>query len=316
MSRVAILGGAGFIGSALAHHLLQDSNNEILVIDRLDMGNGLEGRGINDAVTLRCLDVTDPLELFQTLSEFRPDTVYHLAANSDIRQSSMDPRVDVENTFQTTASLALALTKLSTNPVVLVFSSTSAIYGQQDSLIGVDTIPNPNSSYGWMKLASEALVSSLLNSGHLEKAVVLRFPNVTGAGQTHGVVRDLVAKYLNETSDWQILGNGRQTKPYLHVEELVKVMGSIAEECPVGQRLDLNLSPTSRASVDEIVGWIEEVGKLKRKPHFQDSKFGWKGDVPEYAYDTTKQESMGYVFSSSEEALKRSIKEEFGLDAN
>lgn len=312
MARVALLGGAGFIGSALAE-LLDRKGDELLVVDRLDMSNGLTLRGLDSQISLERMDLKETDRLSALLCDFEPDTVFHLAANSDIRQSSVDSRIDLRETFQTTASIALALTKLPPKRVSFVFSSSSAVFGKQEGPIDGDSVPEPGSSYGWMKLASEALIEMAVNFGAVSSAAILRFPNVTGRGQTHGVVRDLVAKYLDLSVPWQVLGDGHQTKPYIHVSELVEVMSSVVTNCEPGGCLSLNLSPSDRASVAEITSWIDAFGGLNRTPVFEATPYGWKGDVPEYSYDLKQQSALGYSFSSSEQALKASIEEEFRL---
>lgn len=310
MARIAVFGGAGFIGSALIRRLLESDIESLRVIDNLTMGNGLTEVQSDARLAFCEADAADVALTGQFLSTDQFDVIYHLAANSDISKSAVDSAVDLHHTFGTTAALALELARNPRPNATLVFASTSAVYGAHDTAIEADTIKSPTSAYGWMKLASEKLLSSLVELGAIEKLVVVRFPNVTGSGQTHGVVKDLVAKYLSQET-WTILGDGSQDKPYLHVDDLARILADLDSVFPAAGYHELNVAPDSSTKVSRIVEMIEARGGNNRKPVFGSSPQGWPGDVPTYTYDTSQLSRLGIQLPSSEDAIRKSIDEEF-----
>lgn len=312
MRKVLVIGGAGFIGSYLCAKLIKSPPVKVWVLDDLSMGDGLGDIDRTDAVNLIVGDATDPNLVGSILKEASPDIVFHLAANSDIKLSSDNPSIELNNTFGTSAALGVALGQLRSPLPRLVFSSTSAVYGDVPFEIENSTPKSPQSAYGWMKLASERLFESLLSFGVIEKLDIVRFPNVTGKGQTHGVIKDLVAKYLDISNEWKILGDGTQTKPYVHAADLVDAIFDLLEKSSAGERLTaVNLSPPDQISVSRIVELIEERGGLGRAPSFGTSAQGWAGDVNRYSYSQKDVENFNILFPSSLNAVSRSIDEEF-----
>jgi len=312
MSKVLVIGGAGFIGSYLCNRLTKSPFDEVHVLDNLSMGDGLQNLDSPDSVRLIVGDAADPTVVGTILQDVSPDTVFHLAANSDIKLSSRKPSIELENTFGTSAALGVALGKAGKTLPRLVFSSTSAVYGDVPFEIQSSTPKAPESAYGWMKLASERLFESLHSAGLVAKLDIIRFPNVTGKGQTHGVVKDLVAKYLDEKNEWEILGDGSQTKPYVHAADLVDAIYDLMEQSSDAEGInEVNLSPSDQISVSRIVELIDVRGGLERKPVFGISGQGWAGDVNRYSYSQTDVAKYNIVFPSSLEAISRSIHEEF-----
>lgn len=312
MRKVLVIGGAGFIGSYLCAKLIKSPPVKVWVLDDLSMGDGLGDLDRTDAVNLIVGDASDPNLVGSILKEASPDVVFHLAANSDIKLSSDNPSIELNNTFGTSVALGVALGQLRSPLPRLVFSSTSAVYGDVSFEIENSTPKAPQSAYGWMKLASERLFESLLSFGLIEKLDIVRFPNVTGKGQTHGVIKDLVAKYLDINNEWKILGDGTQTKPYVHAADLVDAICDLLEKSSAGERLTaVNLSPPDQISVSRIVELIEKRGGLGRAPSFGTSGQGWAGDVNRYSYSQQDVEKFNIVFPSSLNAVSRSIDEEF-----
>lgn len=310
--RHLVLGGAGFVGSHLVDLIIKrDKSAKVLVLDKAIFGNNIDPEtSSNKNFEMVEGDAEDFKLLSGILRSFKPSHVWHLAANSDISKSSESPRIDVDLTFGTTASLCLAIAESKYTLETLIFSSSSAIFGIQSALIDENSRKKPESSYGWMKLASEKLVFSLLHTHRVKKVFVARFPNVTGGRQTHGVVKDLVRKYFLLSEPWNILGDGNQAKPYIHVEDLTKILVDIQESPPAKDAFELNIAPADTISVRQIVEEIEIQGNLNREPHFGDSPGGWDGDVPKYSYDITHLAKLGVHAPSSKVAIKKSISDE------
>lgn len=311
MRKALVLGGAGFVGSALSRRLVESGEFEITVIDKFVFGNGLAGF-TSDHLLVVDGDVSDVDVVSDTLEQEKFDVVFHLAANSDIRASVENPAIDLVNTFGTSSALALALAKANYFVPRIVFSSTSAIFGSHTGPIDKDAVQRPESAYGWMKLASEHNLRQLEDCGLIGSLRIIRFPNVTGLGQTHGVVKDLCAKAAEAEAELEVLGNGSQTKPYVHVQELVTAIIAFADKAYDGPS-QVNLAPSDQVSVREIAELVVASSKKALEIRFQDSVGGWPGDVPNYSYDLSDlpPSLASSLTMSSLEAVRRSINEEF-----
>ena len=147
--RIAILGGAGFIGTNLAEKLAKN-DHEIAIIDNFSMGNRLNDAKLDVHITVG--DIANPLVLEKFLGSFNAEKIYHLAANSDIKNSAMNSSYDIQNTLLTTSSLLSYAYRNSIKE--LVFASSSAIYGLAQEKSKEDDVSTPISAYGWTKLAS------------------------------------------------------------------------------------------------------------------------------------------------------------------
>lgn len=257
-------------------------------------------------------DVNDYAELLARVAPLHASgpvgTVWHLAANSDIRAGAADPEVDFEHTFRTTLSVLKLMRALGIGR--LVFASSSAIYGRLDRILDEGSGPCfPISNYGAMKLASEGAISAALET-HLERAWIYRFPNVVGSRATHGVVHDLLVKLRGNASELEVLGNGRQTKPYLHVSELVEAMLFAAGRS--AERLNCyNIGPAGEGtSVARIAQWVVEAAAPGARIRYVGGEQGWPGDVPRFRYCNERLRRLGWSPQlDSDQAVQRGIEE-------
>ena len=303
--KILIFGGAGFIGTNLCELLLANPENKIHVFDNLSMGNMLAKASLS-GVNLIQGDMTDYLAVKKVILEVQPERIFHLAANSDIAASATNNQVDLDNTLQTTVVLTAALRGSSVKD--LVFASSSAVYGEVAGEITESTRKSPASPYGWMKLASENVLAHFARENPHLRYLCVRFPNVTGRWQTHGVVHDLVNKLKSNSSALQVLGDGTQTKPYTLASELCEAILE-AIDSPWQGCMDLNISPNSRSSVKYIAETIVQVSGLSPVLTYGKNRSGWLGDVPEYRYDTTKFETLtACKLRSSDQAILESAK--------
>lgn len=303
--RYAIFGGAGFIGTNLIERLIKTQTNDIFCFDNFSAGNGL-ARLIQTDLKISIGDMTNFQQVRDFLEVSRPDRIYHLVANSDISMGSVNPQMDVDRTLVSTLILINALSNL--NIKELVFSSSSAVYGPKTFPIKEDSPLSPISTYGWMKLASEKALIAAEESGLIDKLLIARFPNVTGAYQTHGVIHDLIRKIRSGQSPLEVLGNGMQTKPYILASDLVSTL----EELITLQESDVvtvNISPRDRCSVSEIVSEILQYTRMDLSVKYQGGEAGWVGDVPSYELDTTLLHQMipNWTTYPSHEAIRRGI---------
>lgn len=309
--KAAVIGGAGFIGSHLCDYLVE-SDHEVFCIDNFSLGtreNICHLLG-NERFTLYEADGANREELSRIFDQIRPDAVYHLAANSDIQASASNPDVEYRNTYTTTYNILVCMREYEVKR--LFFASTSAVYGDKRGILLDENTSNlePISYYGAAKLGSEALISAFTYMNDLS-CVVFRFPNVIGPRLTHGVIFDFVKKLKQDSSKLKILGDGRQTKPYIYVEDLVKaiMMFTVDFGDPKTGVLLYNLSSDGDTSVTRIADILcEEMNLSGVEYEYTGGEGGWKGDVPRFHYCIDKIQNAGWRAEySSDEAVRKTV---------
>lgn len=289
---ILITGGAGFIGSHLCDLLLSNGHS-VVVVDNLVLGRRKNISHLlnRDDFSFIKEDLLNLSALKQIFEKDRFDMVYHLAANSDIQRGSQDPAVDYELTFNTTFNVLQCMREY--NVKKLFFASTSAIYGETDDRLTEAYGPlQPVSNYGAGKLASEAFISAFSSTYNIQTWIA-RFPNVVGERFTHGVIYDFIHKLQTNPEVLIVLGNGEQIKPYLYVRDLVEGIQFVCENSH--ERFNVyNLGSDSRTKVKEIAAMvIEEMGLCARLDYTGGDR-GWIGDVPEFKYDLSKINALGW----------------------
>lgn len=306
-----VIGGAGFIGSHLCDALLADGH-QVICIDNFSLGtkeniSHLQGK---EKFILYEADAADRDLLDGIFEKTEPEIVYHLAANSDIQASAVNPDVEYRNTYTTTYNVLYCMRKCGVKR--LFFASTSAVYGDKRDVLLDEETPNlsPISYYGAAKLGSEALISAFTYMNDM-RSLVFRFPNVIGSRLTHGVIFDFIRKLQKDGSRLEILGDGRQTKPYIYVTDLVNaiIRFSLSEmEKRDGVSL-YNLGVEGETSVTAIADILcEEMGLREVKYHYTGGEGGWKGDVPRFQYCIDKIHREGWKAEyTSDEAVRKTI---------
>lgn len=304
---VLVTGGAGFIGSHLVDELLS-RGDRVVVLDNLSLGRreNLTKALENPLCTFVEGDILDDSLLNDLFRKYQFDTVFHLAANSDIARSFADPTIDLSLTFMTTFRVLMAMKQH--NVKRIVFSSTSAIYGQTG---GVEVTEEygplfPASHYGAGKLASEAFITSFVENYDFQ-AWITRFPNVCGERTTHGVLYDFIKKLKYNPDELEVLGDGTQAKPYLYVKDLVEAILFVCDN--TNDKINcFNLGVEGQTSVSKIAKMVISSMKLNAKIRYTGGDRGWVGDVPKFAYNLDKIHALGWkAHHSSDEAVQKAI---------
>ena len=289
---ILITGGAGFIGSHLCDSLLA-KGYVITVVDNLVLGKKENIAHLSNRTDFNFFqeDLLDLKQLKSIFSDGQFDMVYHLAANSDIQKGSNNPEVDYNLTFKTTFNVLQCLREFKVNK--LFFASTSAIYGETIENLTEDFGPLlPVSNYGASKLASEAFISAFSSSYGIQTWIA-RFPNVVGERFTHGVIYDFIGRLRANPKVLTVLGNGQQNKPYMYVKDLVEGIIFLCEN--TSNRYNVyNIGTESRTKVFEIAEMVIEEMKLDAQIEYSGGDRGWVGDVPEFRYDLSKINSLGW----------------------
>ena len=304
--KALIAGGAGFIGSHLADYLL-DEGHEVVCIDNFFIGTrqNIVHLLANPRYVFYQYDLNNMELLNQVFDKEKPDYVFHLAANSDIQASAQNPIIEYQNTYSTTFNLLEAM-RLH-NVKNLFFSSTSAVYGNKDTLLNEETASlAPISYYGGAKLGSEGLISAYAYMNDMD-ILIFRFPNVIGPRLTHGVIFDFIKRLKKDSTKLLILGDGTQTKPYLYVFDLIEAIMKFKN---IGKGVTLyNVGVDTATSVTRIAEIVcQKMGISNTVFEYTGGKEGWKGDVPKFQYDLSKIHTAGWTAKyTSDEAVALTV---------
>jgi UDP-glucose 4-epimerase len=304
-----VTGGAGFIGSHLVDALVAQGDR-VLVIDSLISGNmeNLTGYAEKDVKLIRADILADGWQK----SLEGADRVYHLAADPDVRQSSITPDSQIRNNIIATQRVLEAMRHAGVRQIV--FTSTSTVYGEASVIPTPEyyTPMEPVSIYGASKLACEALISAYCHSFRMQ-AWVYRFANIIGERSGHGVLYDFIAKLKQDPHTLEILGDGRQSKSYLEVKECVKAMLFAAGHSE-GRYNVFNIGSEDWVDVKTIADTVtEEMGLPDVRYRFTGGERGWVGDVPKMQLSVEKLKSLGWTPGiGSHESIRVAVRSMLG----
>jgi UDP-glucose 4-epimerase len=315
--RAFITGGAGFIGSHLVD-LLVERGVRVTIYDNLSIGQRGFVQKHLDSGDAR-LVVADLLDFDILVEHLRDcDVVFHLAANPEARWGIENTRLDLEQETLVTYNVLEVMRRNGVRQIV--FASSGTVYGEVDGPVDEDHGPLfPISLYGAGKLACEALISAFVGTFELQ-GWIFRFGNVLGPRGTHGAVMDFIAKLKQNPRELEILGDGEQRKPYLHVHDCVDgiLYGYENASAPLNY---FNLGPPDTTQVSKLAELlIAEIGLKKVQLRFAGGKRGWPGDVPRSFFEIDKMSRLGWKTRySSDEAAHLAIREmvdELDLEAH
>jgi UDP-glucose 4-epimerase len=309
MSRYAVIGGAGFIGSHFVDHLIFN-DHQVKVIDNLCSGtiSRIEHHLNCSNFDFKNLNVEDTPALARELKGI--DVVIHLASNPDIARAATDPRIDFVQGTVLTESVLEAARVSGVN--LILYASGSGVYGDVGSeFLHENSAIKPISTYGASKAAGEHLLQAYSHMFGI-RSFAFRFANVVGSRQTHGVGFDFLNRLEKDPSCLHILGNGKQSKSYVHVSDIVK--GVLVASEKVTSEFDVfNISTPDFIDVNEIA--LIVMSELHIDPQSVSTTYsggdrGWKADVPVVRIDAKKITDLGWLPKfSSHEAIRESIRE-------
>jgi UDP-glucose 4-epimerase len=314
--RFVVVGGAGFIGSHLVDRLIE--RGPVTIYDNLTIGKRefVSAPLASGRATLVQADALDLAALVPAITGH--DVIFHLAANPEARWGLENPRLDLEQGTIATHNVLEAARRAGVPRLVLASSGT--VYGDTAALCSEDRLGAlPISLYGASKLACEALVSAYVECFDL-RALIFRFGNVVGPRGTHGAALDFLKKLEKTPEELEVLGDGNQSKPYVHVTDCVDAMLYGLDH--TSARLDVfNIAPPDATSVRRIAELTVEAS-----PHpgarirYTGGDRGWRGDVPHSRLDPSKLAALGWkVRRTSDEAVRAAVealaREVFGARA-
>jgi UDP-glucose 4-epimerase len=309
-ARYIVVGGAGFIGSHFVDRLLGDrSTAAVTVFDNFSSGRRwhLDAHAGDGRLRVVEADVKD-LETLTTAMDGH-DTAIHLASNPDIAKAATQPDVDFyEGTFLTHQVIE-AMRRSSVKTIL--YASGSGVYGDLGEVEANEqhAVGEPISTYGASKLAGEALISAYCFMFGL-RGRAFRFGNVVGPHQTHGVGFDFVRRLLKDPAHLSILGDGRQSKSYIHIDDVIDAVLTAHKHDGAAYNV-FNVATGDYITVSEIAELAVECVGLKPgsvKFTYTGGDRGWKGDVPVIRLATDRIRGIGWKCKrSSREALRAAM---------
>jgi len=305
--RAFITGGAGFIASHLVDKLL-DCGQEVTVFDNLSSGkiDFIKHHFDNNSFVFINGDLLNLSEVNKSIGGH--DIVFHFAANPDARMGIS--QTDLDLNLETVATYNVLESMRKNDIKKIVFSSSGTIYGDTPIIpLSEDYGPVlPISLYGAGKVASEGLISAFCGTFDIQ-AWIFRFANIIGDRATHGVIYDFVNKLYSNPQQLEILGDGTQEKPYLHVDDCVDGILFVLKYSK--EKINLfNLGCDSSTSVTRIAQYVVEEMQLNDvKFKYSGGCRGWPGDVPQVRFNCNKINKLGWKSRyTSDEAVRVAVK--------
>ena len=290
-------GAAGFIGSTLTDRLLADG---VTVTGWDNFSTGQE-RFLAGALAHPRFRLVrgDNLDLPALTAAMRgADFVFHLAANADIKDGWAHPQKDLEQNTVATFNVLEAMRAHGVRRIA--FSSTGSTYGEATLIPTPEDAPFPvqTSLYAASKVAGETLLSAYAEGGQLDEAYIFRFVSILGERYTHGHVFDFYRQLVEHPDRLRILGNGKQRKSYLYVQDCVDAVLHVARartaRAAKHRTQIYNLGTAEYVQVNDSIGYICAALGLKPQLEYTGGDRGWIGDNPFIFLDTKKIQATGW----------------------
>ena len=304
--KVMVTGGAGFIGSHVVDALVQQGQR-VVVYDNLSTGYGrhVEASRQTGLVEFVQGDILDQARVTAAMDGVH--TVFHLAANADVRGGRQNTLVDLEQNVIGTHRVLEAMR--TTGASAMVFTSSATVYGEPDVFPTPESYPGMQTSlYGASKLAAEAVVQAYGEYFGI-RSHVFRFVSWIGERYSHGVIYDFMNKLRADPTKLEILGDGHQRKSYLHVEDGIRGIFLAVERIPDMKNV-INLGHVDYMNVTDLANVVcDEMGLKGVAFHYTGGVRGWLGDSPFVHLDTSKIRDAGFQPQVSiEDGVRRTVR--------
>ncbi len=276
-NKALVTGCAGFIGSHMSESLLA-AGKRVVGVDNFRTGQRkfLDEQLKNENFSFLEIDLKNSEQLGKAFENV--ETVFHFAANADVRYGKDHPRRDLEENTIATHNVLEAMRLY--NVEKIVFSSTGSIYGDSKIVPTPENSPFPiqTSLYGASKLACEGLIEAYCESFGM-KSWIYRFVSILGPRYSHGHVYDFVSKLRSNPTTLEVLGNGFQRKSYLHINDCIS--GINLSMTTFNERVNIiNLGFDGTCTVRDSINWIIEELGVHPNIFYGDEIRGWIGDSP------------------------------------
>ncbi len=291
---VLVTGGAGFIGSHIVDVMLS-RGARVTAFDNLSTGFPEFLSPPRENLRVVEGDLLDQAQIGDAMRGV--DFVFHLAANADIKDNLLSPRLCIEQNVLATQNVLEAMRASGVREIAL--SSTGSVYGESNVMPTPEDAPFPvqTSLYATSKIAAEGLLTSY-SLGFDFKTWIFRFVSVLGPRYTHGHVMDFWRKLRRDPTRLEVLGNGKQLKSYLHVSDCVGAMLTAIEHARDPVNI-FNLGHGYAIQVTQSIGIITRTMGLSPRLEYTGGERGWVGDSPRILLDTTRIRALGWTPAKS-----------------
>jgi UDP-glucose 4-epimerase len=287
-----ITGAAGFIGSNLADRLLL-AGNRVVGFDNFSTGQETFLKNALSCPDFRLVrgDLLDLTAIEEAVAG--ADIVFHLAANADVRFGADHPRRDLDQNTIATWNVLEAMRRNGVKRIA--FSSTGSVYGEARVIPTPEDCPFPiqTSLYGASKLAAEGLIHAYCEAFGMQ-AYIFRFVSILGARYTHGHVFDFYKQLLAHPDRLEVLGNGKQRKSYLAIQDCIDAILLAVEKASARVNV-LNLGAGEYCEVNDSISWICQHLGLNPQLLYSGGDRGWIGDNPFIWLDCSRMRALGWV---------------------
>jgi UDP-glucose 4-epimerase len=303
--KVLVTGAAGFIGSNLVDRLLAEGN-EVTGFDNFSTGQPefLEAAHRSSRFCLKRGDLLDAGSVGRAMEG--TELVFHLAANADVRFGTQHPRKDLEQNTIATLNVLEAMREYGVRRVA--FASTGSVYGEPAIFPTPEDAPFPvqTSLYAASKLAAEGLIEAYCEGFGIQ-AFIFRFVSILGERYTHGHVLDFQKQLRIHPEHLDVLGDGKQRKSYLHVQDCVEAVLLAIRRANARMNI-FNLGTDEFCRVDDSIGWICQRLGVSPGLRYTGGERGWVGDSPFIFLDCSRIRSLGWQPKLSiREAVLRTV---------
>jgi len=295
--KIAITGGAGFIGSHLAERLAEEY--EVTVIDNLSSG---EKENLPEKAEFVNTDIKNFKALETAFEDI--ETVFHFAANPKVNTFPGDRDKDFDENLEGTKNVLEAAERQDVPEIV--FASSSVVYGEDAEIpTPEDANFNPISMYGATKAGAEHMCKVYSQIFNIDLTIV-RLANIVGGRNRKGVIFDFIEKLEKDPEELEILGNGKQRKSYLHIEDTIEAILKSWK----ADGTTYNIGSEDSIDVTSIAEIVSEEMNLEPEFSYTGGEKGWKGDVPEMRLDISKLEKEGWKpEKNSEESVRNTVRD-------
>ncbi len=290
--KTIVTGCAGFIGSNFVDYLLM-KGHEVTGIDNFSTGQKLflEKALSNKKFKLIEKDLLLCNDLTKIIND--AEIVFHFSANADVRFGLENTKKDLDQNTIVTFKILDAMRK--TNIKKIVFSSTGSVYGESNIIPTPEnySFPIQTSLYAASKVAAESLITSY-SYGFNIQCWIFRFVSILGPRYSHGHVYDFYKKLMLNKNKLEVLGNGKQKKSYLHIDDCISAIDIALKKS--SELINIfNLGTEEYCEVNDSIKWIVNELGLNPSLEYTGGDRGWIGDNPFIFLSTEKIRKLGWA---------------------